>query len=202
MSNDSQRVIETKDRIKEAFFELYATKKIEKISIREITDKANLNRGTFYVYYRDIYDLLEKAEDELIEELVEKVKGIVGMIFKGGDIYDFMPPLSFYEKYSKFLKVLLGNNGDPNFVFKMKSIAKKTLTQLMEDQNIPKPPRAEYVMEYMTSAQVGLITFWLQNDMEMPVEELGELIKEISLHGPVGYVKEFSRQNQLKNILI
>lgn len=196
MSNDSQRVIETKDRIKEAFFELYATKKIEKISIREITDKANLNRGTFYVYYRDIYDLLEKAEDELIEELVEKVKGIVGMIFKGGDIYDFMPPLSFYEKYSKFLKVLLGNNGDPNFVFKMKSIAKKTLTQLMEDQNIPKPPRAEYVMEYMTSAQVGLITFWLQNDMEMPVEELGELIKEISLHGPVGYVKEFSRQNQ------
>ena len=196
MSNDSQRVIETKDRIKEAFFELYATKKIEKISIREITDKANLNRGTFYVYYRDIYDLLEKAEDELIEELVEKVKGIVGMIFKGGDIYDFMPPLSFYEKYSKFLKVLLGNNGDPNFVFKMKSIAKKTLTQLMEDQNIPKPPRAEYVMEYMTSAQMGLIAFWLQNDMEMPVEELGELIKEISLHGPVGYVKEFSRQNQ------
>jgi AcrR family transcriptional regulator len=189
MNQDSQRVTETKDRIKEAFFDLYETKKIEKISIKEITEKANLNRGTFYVYYKDIYDLLEKAEDEFLEELVNKIKGVAIMILRGGDIHDFMPPLSFYEKYGRYLKVLLGNNGDPNFVYKIKNIVKKTLHHLMQQENLPIVPRTEYVMEYMASAQIGLITFWIQRDLEVPIEEMGELIREISLHGPVGYIK-------------
>ena len=42
MNKKSQRVIETKERIKNAFFELYAKKKIERISIKEITDKAEI----------------------------------------------------------------------------------------------------------------------------------------------------------------
>lgn len=194
MSSDSQRVSETKDRIKDAFFELYATKKIEKISIKEITDRARLNRGTFYVYYKDIYDLLEKAEDEFLEELVDKIKGVATMILRGGDIYSFLPPLAFYERYGKYLKVLLGTNGDPNFVYKLKDIVKKTITRLLLDENIPVVPRAEYIMEYMASAQIGLISYWIQSDLEMPVEEMGELIKEVSLHGPVGYIKgEYAR---------
>ena len=64
MKEESRKVAETKKQIKQAFFDLYATKKIEHISIKEITDNAHLNRGTFYVYYRDIYDLLERTEDE------------------------------------------------------------------------------------------------------------------------------------------
>ncbi|QOX64763.1 TetR/AcrR family transcriptional regulator [Anoxybacterium hadale] len=188
MNYDSQRVAETKDRIKEAFFDLYETKKIEKISIKEITDRANLNRGTFYIYYKDIYDLLEKAEDEFLEELVDKIKGVATMILRGGDIHAFMPPLSFYEKYGRYLKVLLGNNGDPNFVYKIKNFVKQTLRMLMLQENLPVVPRTEYVMEYMASAQIGLITLWIQRDMEVPLEEMGDLIREISLHGPVGYI--------------
>ncbi|MDF3002284.1 MAG: TetR/AcrR family transcriptional regulator, partial [Bacillota bacterium] len=188
MNHDSQRVAETKDRIKEAFFDLYETKKIEKISIKEITDRASLNRGTFYIYYKDIYDLLEKAEDEFLEELVDKIKGAATMILRGGDIHPFMPPLFFYEKYGRYLKVLLGNNGDPNYVYKIKSILKKTLHRLMLEENLPVVPRTEYVIEYMASAQIGMMTFWIQRDMEIPIDEMGDLIREISLHGPVGYI--------------
>ena len=190
MSFESQRVIETKERIRDAFFDLYATKKIERISIKEITEKAQLNRGTFYVYYKDIYDLLEKTEDELIEELMDKVRALIVMILRDQNISPFLPPIEFYQRYSKFLRVLLGTNGDPNFVFKIKGIIKKTLRELFEKENIPKVENMEYVMEYISSAQIGIISYWLiENNMELPVAELGNMIKQITLHGPVGYMK-------------
>ena len=189
MGQESQRVLETKERIRDAFFELYAAKKIERISIKEITEIAQLNRGTFYVYYKDIYDLLEKTEDEFIEELIEKVKGVATQIIRDGDIFSIMPPLSFYEKYGKYLRVLLGKNGDPNFIFKIKTIMKKTIVELFHQEQIPLIPSQEYVMEFMASAQIGLISYWLQKDMELSVEELGNLVKQLLLHGPIGYMK-------------
>ena len=193
MTQESQRVLETKERIRDAFFELYATKKIERISIKEITDKAQLNRGTFYVYYKDIYDLLEKTEDELIEELMDKIKALIVMILRDQNISPFLPPLEFYQRYSKFLRVLFGANGDPNFVYKIKTIIKKTLKELFEEENIPKVENMEYVMEYISSAQIGIISYWLiENNMALPVSDLGNMIKQITLHGPVGYLKQQS----------
>ena len=198
MGRESQRVMETKIRIRDSFFDLYATKKIERISIKEITDKAQLNRATFYVYYKDIYDLLEKTENELIEELMEKVKGIVTMILRDEDIIPFLPTIEFYQRYSKILRTLFGPYGDSNFIYKIKAIIKKTLGELFRKENIPQLDNMEYVMEYISSAQIGIISFWLQNDMSLPVTELGNMIKQITLHGPVGYLK--SQMNEAETV--
>ena len=189
MNQESQRVMETKDKIKDAFYELYATKKIERISIKEITEKAQLNRGTFYVYYKDIYDLLEKSEDEFIEELINKIKGVATMILRDEDILAFLPPLEFYQRYAKYLRVLLGHNGDPHFIFKIKTIIKKTLKELIQQENVPTVPHMDYVMEYMASAQIGLISYWMQNDMDLSIEEIGGMSKQFILHGPIGFLK-------------
>lgn len=189
MEKESQRVAETKDKIRNAFFELYAEKKIDRISIKEITDRAQLNRGTFYVYYKDIYDLLEKTEDELIAELVLKVRDIIPRILREENVEPFLPPLEFYEKYSKFLKILLGVNGDPKFIHKIKTIMKKTLREMLNKEQIPEVKNMDYMMEFVASAQIGIISLWLANDMELPVSELGEMIKQVILHGPVGYLK-------------
>jgi AcrR family transcriptional regulator len=189
MNGESQRVLETKEKLRDAFFELYATKKIERISIKDITEIAQLNRGTFYVYYKDIYELLEKTEDELIEELMRKLKNIIIKILRDEDIDQFLPPMEFYQRYSKILRVLLGVNGDPNFIYKMKVIIKKTLRELLQKEKIPQFEYIEFVMEYISSAQIGIISYWLQNDMQPPVKELGDMIKKITLHGPIGFLK-------------
>lgn len=189
MNQESQRVMETKERIRNAFFDLYAEKKIDRISIKEITDRAELNRGTFYVYYKDIYNLLEKTEDEMIEELVVKLRDLIPRILREENIDPFLPPFEFYQRYSKFLKILLGANGDPNFIHKIKTILKKTLRELLQKEQIPEAENMEYVMEFISSAQIGIISHWLANDMALPINELGEMIKQIMLHGPVGYLK-------------
>jgi len=188
---ESQRVTETKERIKEAFFDLYQEKKIERISIKEITEKARLNRGTFYVYYKDIYDLLEKAEDDLMDELIGKLKGVVAKVIRDEDIQAFLPPPEFYQKNKKFLRSLLGPNGDPRFVHKMKAFVKNTLLELLKKENIPVVENMDYILEYITSAQLGIISYWMvEKDMDIPVSEIGAMIKEITNHGPVGYLKE------------
>lgn len=189
MNQESQRVTETKDKIRNAFFELYAEKNIDRISIKEITDRAQLNRGTFYVYYKDIYDLRETTEDELIAELVVKLRDLIPKIIREENINPFLPPLEFYQRYSKFLKILLGANGDPNFVHKIKAILKKTLREMLKNEHIPEIENMEYVMEFISSGMIGIISHWLANDMAIPVEEMGEMIKKVMNHGPLGYLK-------------
>ena len=60
---------QTKANLRTAFWSLYKEKAIEKITIKEITDAAGYNRGTFYLYYKDVYDLFNKIEEELLEEI-------------------------------------------------------------------------------------------------------------------------------------
>ena len=59
----------TKNKIKMAFLDLYKEKNIEKISIKEITDAANIYRGTFYYYFDDIYFLLNELENDFFDEI-------------------------------------------------------------------------------------------------------------------------------------
>ena len=69
MGNKTAACVDTKQALQEAFWELYKNKSIEKISVREITERAGYNRGTFYLYYKDVYDILEQSEQLLIREI-------------------------------------------------------------------------------------------------------------------------------------
>lgn len=62
---------QTKNNLRIAFWSLYAQKPIEKISIKEITELAGYNRGTFYLYYNDVYDLLHQIEEEILGKITD-----------------------------------------------------------------------------------------------------------------------------------
>jgi AcrR family transcriptional regulator len=60
----------TKENLAEALFQLYETKPLYRISIRELTERAGYHRSTFYLYFRNIDELLHFAEDHLIQEIL------------------------------------------------------------------------------------------------------------------------------------
>ena len=74
--DSDKRVIRTKKAIKEALFRIMEEKDISSISISELTQEANINRRTFYTHYRNITDILEEIEGDLVESLGVLVQGI------------------------------------------------------------------------------------------------------------------------------
>ena len=68
------RVKKTKKNIKEAFYQLRKKKPIEKISVKELSEAAVINKATFYLHYKDVYDLSDKLENELISSIIDSVK--------------------------------------------------------------------------------------------------------------------------------
>ena len=66
-----RRVRKTKARLLECLTALMKEKDIKDISVKELSDLADINRGTFYLHYRDVYDMLNKVEDELFAEFNE-----------------------------------------------------------------------------------------------------------------------------------
>ena len=77
------RVKRTQKSIKDAFYALRKKKKLEKISVKELSEAAMINKATFYLHYRDIYDLSEKIENELISEILDEVRGYNLSLGKG-----------------------------------------------------------------------------------------------------------------------
>ena len=67
------RIQKTKNSIFSAFIELRAAKPLEKITIRELTQKANISKQTFYLHFKDIYDLSEYLENDAITSLVADI---------------------------------------------------------------------------------------------------------------------------------
>ncbi len=66
-----RRVRKTRKQLRECLISLLKQKKVQDITVRELTDMADLNRGTFYLHYKDVYDLLEKTETELQTDFYE-----------------------------------------------------------------------------------------------------------------------------------
>ena len=61
---DDRRVRKTKKALRQGLVQLLQEKKLKDITVRELTDAVDLHRGTFYVHYRDIYDLYDKMWQE------------------------------------------------------------------------------------------------------------------------------------------
>ena len=67
------RVEKTERGIKNAFIELRSKKPLEKITIKELCELACINKSTFYSHYRDIYDLSDSMEEEVVRSITNSI---------------------------------------------------------------------------------------------------------------------------------
>ena len=65
-----RRIQRTRNSLFSAFIELRATKPVEKITVKELTEKANISKQTFYLHFQDIYDLSEYLENDALLSLI------------------------------------------------------------------------------------------------------------------------------------
>ncbi|MCL1810205.1 MAG: TetR/AcrR family transcriptional regulator [Clostridiales bacterium] len=126
MDKQSKSRAATRENLLAAFWSLYQKKRIEKITVREITQLAGYNRGTFYDYFIDIYDVLDQFQDSLLDYTrvaIDKYRsdGI------NQEIVEYITN-TFHTK-GEYFSVFLGGNRDPNFPDKMKKVIRPIFTR-------------------------------------------------------------------------
>ena len=67
------RVFKTRNLIINAFLQVRTQKTLEKITVKEIADLARINKSTFYAHFKDIYDLSDTLENELVQQMVKTI---------------------------------------------------------------------------------------------------------------------------------
>lgn len=182
----------TRQALMDAFWDIYCSKPIDKITIKEITDKAGYNRGTFYVYFKDVYDILDKIEEMILPDIHSDFCQCINQIDSTKLLPIFMED---YERKSKYLKVLLSKDGDPNFPSKFKSIVKPIIKSKIKEHYTIDELTLDYSLEYICSAILGTSTYWFQNDKNLPFETYMSLIQKFTLDGIFPLLIESNKLN-------
>lgn len=190
---EDRRVRKTKQAIKNAFIQLLNKKDLEKITIQDITELANINRGTFYLHYEDKYILLSDMEDEYISDLADDMLFYKDMT-KGLNIEAFAKVFS--EKVLKNIMIYINKNIEfYQIIIKLerKSHIEEKISELMfenmfknvnDDHSISGIP-LDYFHSYVFGATISFIKHWVQDtNRKEPDIVVGYLFK-IIFNGPL-----------------
>ncbi|GIO29325.1 MULTISPECIES: TetR/AcrR family transcriptional regulator [Paenibacillus] len=201
-----RRVVRTKTVIRDALTELIEEKGFEALTVKDITTRANINRGTFYLHYRDKYDLLEQSEQELIEGMVAIIRTIRPfnldeLMARNEPVPQIVELIEYMNGQAEFLKTILGPKGDPAFHSLVRSMMSKYLFEqnivpLIKKENTLVP--TEYLIAYISSAHLGIIQEWLMNGRKETPCELALIMTKLSMKGPLYAAGIF---HEMKNVL-
>ena len=178
-----RRVRKTRALLQRGLIQLMGDKDIKDISVKELSDLVDINRGTFYLHYSDIYDMLHKIEDELFIEFNE----ILNRNFEENPCV--IPPksvlmevFSLLGKNRDMARVMIGPHGDMTFVNRLKGLVKERLESLFLSQ-IYAPQQLEYYYPFIVSGCIGVIETWLNSDNPKSPEEMAALCSDMISRG-------------------
>lgn len=189
MKKQPETTARTRKRMVDAFWSIASEKAISKITVSEITKLSHLNRGTFYEYFLDINELIDYAESEIITDYQRQMESI----FSTMDEFDIRTisnkMVELITGCDDKLFILFGPNGDPNFATRIKTemciYYKKIFHSAVMDQY------ADYVISYMVSGIVGLITYWHDSGKKIPPSELADVIFHLASNGCLGWIQNY-----------
>lgn len=185
MAKQPQVTEQTRANLRAAFWDLYETKPIDKITVREVTDRAGYNRATFYLHYHDVYEVLEEVEDLVLSD-AETV--VAGRLMKG-ETLDFSQHMGLLIKLTRnpdsirYLKVLLGDHGDPAFVRRFRELVRPLIERFLLPAGKLDEQEQRVVSEFYLSGIVAAISAWFAEDDPMDVEQFINLVMNTVLAG-------------------
>lgn len=181
-----RRIKRTKMLLQNALVDLMLEKAVGKISVKELTQKADVNRSTFYLHYLDIYDMLEQMENEFVETIQ-------------GFFHDFFTPLptsmplTLFVNISEWLeqdkeyyvKLLRGSASGYIFEELKSRIRDEFLTLLylifLDEESLDLRTRVNFTV----SGTVGVLRMWVMEGGNISLVELSETIDDILNNGMI-----------------
>ena len=177
------RAIHSKDKIKQAFIDLLKTKGFAKTTVTDIIRLANINRSTFYAHYFDKFDLLDKLEDQLFQDVTYASDVIPEDIFQNGFIYN-----EGFSRYITRLLIIISQNKEIfTIIYDSEQTAsfQKRLFDHMNEiwslRNINENLKID--SDYVQIAAVGmtwsLIKKWIESGCDKDISEFSVIVSNI-----------------------
>jgi len=172
MRKQAEITEQTKQNLIEAFWSIYITKRIERITVKEITNKAGYNRGTFYEYFQDVYEMLDVIENLSLPSL-EELPPFIDVNTNSPSFINTIMEL-YQEKY-KYYNHLLGENGDPAFQRKLKNSLKSSIIRTLEIKTNIDLVEIDIILEYILSGMIGILIYMSQQNPNLLEEKIVKL---------------------------
>lgn len=178
------RITKTQRAIKNIFFELMEEVGFSKITVKEIIERAEINRSTFYLHYNDKFDLLDKMENDLLIGFRSiGITAPIDRIISHGFIAEYTVPYfnqltSYIYENGKIFTLLISANGDPVFISKLSDLLKSVWTERQISKRLSIPEG------YAFAAFIGMITSliseWVKNGYQETPEAFGNIMVQIT----------------------
>lgn len=179
---EDRRVKRTKRVLRECLFELLENSTIDEITVKELTERADVNRSTFYFYYKDINDMMMQIQNDIFEVFEETVIAPQASFVTVEDFTEYLLRfLQFCKEYEDICKFVVSN--DPNNFLSNK--IQKTLLEHVPDSHkvFPREDPRRYLTCFAVSAMWETILHWMYDGMTVPADEMAVFLAQVYFYG-------------------
>ena len=191
MPGKDHRTRVTKMLIRRAFTDLLRVKPVQSISIKELCEKAGVNRGTFYAHYASVHDLLMQMEDEMLSEINEVLASLLPE--DGGDVSSLRISTELFQclkDNADLCTVTLGDFGDKSFAMRMLNMGwEKCFDAYSRYFRDASPKQIAYFYAFVSEGYIGLLRRWLREGMTTSAEDIAALAEKLMLQGASALAK-------------
>ena len=180
MHNPGHRVQTTKKLLRDALLTLLNEKPLRNITVKELCEHAELNRGTFYAHYADVYDLMRQIEDEMKTAFFAALESMIS------DAGQLSPPkmtkkvFECIEENADLCRVAIGPYGDREFTRQLLCESRERSIQRCL-QAFPNADRwqIEAYFTFVSGGCYALMERWIRRDMKENSADLADAAEKI-----------------------
>jgi len=175
-----KRTLKTRRAIVNGLSELLAEKELRKITVREIADKADVNRVTFYKHYYDIYDLYEKTEKEILSEL-----GFLILRYQENRAEDFASGMVDYiSDNPKIFKMIFSPHNTGEIRNKFGNMIEGLFRLIQSEKNDTdlNDLSLSYYCGYQASGCIAIFEKWVNEGLNQSKDFIVKSITELNRH--------------------
>lgn len=188
-----RRISRTRRSLQEALLALILEKGYDAVTVEDITNRADLGRTTFYLHYRDKEDLLMQTVQDLIDDLVNELAQTpldVWELDEQGDHGEvFVPAIALAFQHvatnADLYRVLLRGEGTYSALRRLREILSGAISDLIGHftaySQVKLKPQVplEVFVNSLAGAWIGLMTWWLEEDMPYSSEEMAVMYQRM-----------------------
>jgi AcrR family transcriptional regulator len=173
MPKVDRRIAKSQEAIKKALIELMSEKSFDDITIQDISDKANVSRGTIYLHYVDKFDLLGKLIEEHIHRMGEICESTSELDYKEANL----PWFEYLQNYSLFFSTMLASKGAPSFRRQFHEfLVEEFKDEVDTSQGKNHELNEEVLLQFIVTSYVGIVEWWIRNGMPYPPQIMAEQV--------------------------